>query len=104
MISKGARYKFGVSVQSKGFAEAPAAILKALKRLDWAKNVAVSSATANFPADHEIGDDSITNLDAHSQSFNELLALGYMEDDKINVCYRCWRRYCSVLTYHSTVS
>lgn len=80
----GARYKFGVSVQSKGFAEAPAAILKALKRLDWAKNVAVSSATANFPADHEIGDETITNLDAHSQSFNELLALGYMEDDKIN--------------------
>ncbi|KAK0661566.1 hypothetical protein QBC41DRAFT_382939, partial [Cercophora samala] len=80
----GARYKFGVSVQSKGFADAPAAILKALKRLDWAKNAAVSSATANLPEEYDLGDESLTNLDAHNQRFNELLALGYMESDKIN--------------------
>ncbi|KAK4199729.1 hypothetical protein QBC40DRAFT_265647 [Triangularia verruculosa] len=81
----GARYKFGVSVQSKGFADAPPAILKALKRLDWAKTAAVSSATANLPLDqHALGDDTLTDVALHNQSFNELLALGYMEDDKIN--------------------
>ncbi|KAK4178904.1 hypothetical protein QBC36DRAFT_181507 [Triangularia setosa] len=81
----GARYKFGVSVQSKGFADAPPTILKALKRLDWAKSAAVSSATANLPlAEHGLGDDSLTDLAAHNQSFNELLALGYMEEDRIN--------------------
>ncbi|KAK0718857.1 hypothetical protein B0T21DRAFT_351641 [Apiosordaria backusii] len=81
----GARYKFGVSVQSKGFADAPPAILKALKRLDWAKGVAVSSATANFPISrHGLGDNFFEDLAAQDQNFNELLALGYMEEDRIN--------------------
>ncbi|KXX72819.1 hypothetical protein MMYC01_210501 [Madurella mycetomatis] len=82
----GARYKFGVSVQSKGFAEAPDVILRALQRLAWAKKVAVSRSNAfikGLPGSF-IGDHALVG---ESGDFNELLALGYMEDDKINAHY-----------------
>ncbi|KAK0748348.1 hypothetical protein B0T21DRAFT_406874 [Apiosordaria backusii] len=65
---------------------APAAILKALKRLDWAKSAAVSSTTVNLPiSQHGLGDDALGDLAAHNQDFNELLALGHMEEDRINL-------------------
>ncbi|KAK1758514.1 hypothetical protein QBC47DRAFT_374919 [Echria macrotheca] len=77
----GARYKFGVAVQSKGFDEAPPTILRALHRLIWASEGAVSMTpqllTGENPSEH-------TPPLAMEHSFNELLALGYMERDQIN--------------------
>lgn len=73
-----------MAVQSKGFDEAPDVILRALQRLIWAKKVAVPQSNAfinQLPA-RFIGDHSLVE---ESGDFNELLALGYMEDDKINV-------------------
>lgn len=56
-----------MSVLSKGFDEAPPAILKALKRLTWAGEHAVSNQLATFVP------------------FNELLSIGYFEDTEIGV-------------------
>ncbi|KAL2161356.1 hypothetical protein VTH06DRAFT_8578 [Thermothelomyces fergusii] len=79
----GARYKFGVTVQSKGFSEAPDVILRALQRLIWAKHVAVEHSNAFVRAlDPKHGGERAVVPD--SGDFNELLALGYMEQDKIN--------------------
>ncbi|KAI9743396.1 MAG: hypothetical protein M1818_003243 [Claussenomyces sp. TS43310] len=61
----GAPYKYGVSVLSKGFDEAPPVIIKALKRLTWAGNQAVSDNLESF------------------HPFNELLSIGYFEDTSI---------------------
>lgn len=60
-------YKYVVSVDSKGFSEAPDKILRALGRLSWAAEKAVvDTADSYFPP-------------------NELLMLGYFEDMKIGV-------------------
>ncbi|KAK3298414.1 uncharacterized protein B0H64DRAFT_353969 [Chaetomium fimeti] len=79
----GAKYKFGVTVQSKGLDEAPDVILRALQRLIWAKQVSVDKSNAFICAldQNTIGKHAIVPTDG---DFNELLALGYMEDDKIN--------------------
>jgi hypothetical protein len=71
-------------VQSKGFAEAPDVILRALHRLIWAKQVAVDNSNAFISTldPKNIGAHALVN---NTMDFNELLALGYMEDDKINV-------------------
>ncbi|KAK1656092.1 hypothetical protein BDP81DRAFT_278022, partial [Colletotrichum phormii] len=62
----GAPYKFVVAVDSKPFSEAPEAFIGALKRMEWAGRLTRDpSITADF-----------TN-------FNELLSIGYMEEDKI---------------------
>jgi Alkylated DNA repair protein len=82
---QGARYKFGVTVQSKGFDEAPDVILKALHRLIWAKTVTVKASNAFL----EKLDPEAIGPKAYlpkANDFNELLALGYMEGDKIRVC------------------
>ncbi|KAL2017379.1 hypothetical protein VTK56DRAFT_2259 [Thermocarpiscus australiensis] len=79
----GARYKFGVPVQSKGFSEAPDVVLRALQRLIWAKKVAVAESNKFI----DTLDGKLVSTHARvtdSKEFNELLALGYMEDDKIN--------------------
>jgi hypothetical protein len=83
-FSQGARYKFGVTVQSKGFSEAPDVILKCLHRLMWARKLCVrlSNAFISTLDERLIGDDAIVS---ETGEFNELLALGYMEADKINV-------------------
>lgn len=60
-------YKYVVSVGSKGFDEAPCEILRALGRLSWATEKAVSTA-GHQPL-----------------SPNELLLLGYLEGMKIGV-------------------
>ncbi|KAK4187259.1 hypothetical protein QBC35DRAFT_385243 [Podospora australis] len=78
----GARYKFGVTVQSKGFNEAPAQILMALQRLIWAKNQAVMYSNA-FIGSQDAATVSQSALLGDHQDFNELLALGYMEEDRI---------------------
>lgn len=61
-------YKYVVSVDSKGFDEAPDPVLRALGRLTWATEQAVTSAGDQFLPP------------------NELLMLGYFEDMKIGVC------------------
>ncbi|KAK4137082.1 hypothetical protein BT67DRAFT_448305 [Trichocladium antarcticum] len=79
----GARYKFGVAVQSKGFSEAPDVILRGLHRLIWAKKAALAASNdfiATLPP-KAIGPSSCP---VDVKDFNELLALGYMENDKIN--------------------
>ncbi|KAK3330470.1 hypothetical protein B0H66DRAFT_612078, partial [Apodospora peruviana] len=76
----GACYKFGVAVQSKGFDDAPDVVLRALHRLTWAGGAAVKAATDHLLRhNHEQNDEVVRNND-----FNELLALGYMENDRIN--------------------
>ena len=74
-----------MSVQSKGFSEAPDVILRALQRLIWVKKVAVECSNEFIRALGVGAEVSSSALVDGSQDFNELLALGYMEDDKINV-------------------
>lgn len=77
----GAKYKFGVDVQSKGFDEAPDSILQAVQRLKWAGRTAVPMA-AQF-----IESSGLNGADIHDANvdFNECLSLGYMEADRIKV-------------------
>ena len=58
-------YKYIVSVDSKSFSEAHPTIMKVLHRLSWA-------------AQQVVHDGSFTE-------FNELLAVGYFEDQRMNV-------------------
>lgn len=60
-------YKYVVSVDSKGFDEASDDVLRALSRLSWATEKAVTSAGSEY------------------QAPNELLILGYFEDMRIGV-------------------
>lgn len=64
---QGMPYKYVVSVDSKGFDEASDDILRALGRLTWATEQAVSNAGNRFLPP------------------NELLLLGYLEKMKIGV-------------------
>lgn len=60
-------YKYVVSVDSKGFDQAPPDVMRALGRLTWATEQAVTAA----------GDDFLPP--------NELLTLAYFEDMSIGV-------------------
>ncbi|KAJ5317659.1 hypothetical protein PENANT_c004G03288 [Penicillium antarcticum] len=64
-VNYGMPYKYVVSVDSKGFDEAPEDMLRALGRLSWATENAVLSAGDNYLPP------------------NELLTLGYFEEMKI---------------------
>ncbi|KAJ5495087.1 hypothetical protein N7539_000203 [Penicillium diatomitis] len=64
-VNYGVPYKYVVSVDSRGFSEAPAEILTALGRLSWATKIAVGRSGGEY------------------QPPNELLALGYLEQMKI---------------------
>ena len=74
-------------------------ILRALHRLIWAKKVAVESANAFIGTLDEkwVGPHALV---PSSAEFNELLALGYMENDKINVSYLRPPLYCLLLTWN----
>lgn len=58
-------YKYVVDVNSKPFCEAPQPIISALHRLSWAGQTTVTDGTF--------------------KPFNELLTLGYFEEQKIGV-------------------
>lgn len=58
-------YKYIVDVDSKSFGEAPSTIMKILQRLTWAGRQAV--------------------MDGSFKPFNELLAVGYFEEQRMNV-------------------
>lgn len=62
---QGLPYKYVVAMDSRGFSEAPPAIIDALNHLSWA------------------GKDAIK--DGSYQPFNELLCLGYREKQSIGV-------------------
>ncbi len=87
---QGAPYKFGVSVESKGFDEAPDCVLKAIQRLDWAAKVAIDSTMKMLPFLPHPGQDSPPG---ERRAYNELLILGYMEKDQINVSFSKLKRY-----------
>lgn len=81
---QGLPYKYVVAVDSRGFSEAPSAIMNALNHLTWA------------------GKDAIK--DGSYRPFNELLCLGYMEKQEIgvslsNVC--CYQNFPPKLTKSS---
>jgi hypothetical protein len=92
-----------VTVQSRGFSQAPDVILRALHRLIWAKTVAVAASNA-FIRTLDRGTRGQDSLVTNARDFNELLALGYMEDDKINVrlSFSCLRLHAHTqkLQYH----
>ena len=62
-------YKYVVAVRSRAFKEAPPLVLNAREMLEWAGKFVVG--------------------DKESTRFNELLAIGYYEKQKMNVslCY-----------------
>lgn len=64
-LAQGMPYKYVVSVDSKPFRGAPQVVMDGLNRLTWAGK-------------HTVGD-------ATFLQFNELLALGYFEDQSIGV-------------------
>ncbi|EFQ26605.1 uncharacterized protein GLRG_02425 [Colletotrichum graminicola M1.001] len=63
----GAPYKFAVNVHSRPFSEAPDSLIGALKRMQWAGQKSVDMTS-----------------DTDFVDFNELLSIGYMEEDKIS--------------------
>ena len=68
MLSQGAPYKYGVPQASKSFADAPSVIIKTVKRLTWAAELALSSSKFE-----------------KFVPFNELLSIGYFENTHIGV-------------------
>ena len=66
-VNFGMPYKYIVSVDSKGFSEAPKPVMDALNRLTWAGRHCVS--------------------DGSFKDFNEELVLGYFEKQAIGVCF-----------------
>ncbi|KAL0937584.1 uncharacterized protein CTRU02_207315 [Colletotrichum truncatum] len=79
----GAPYKFAVAVASKPFTEAPDSIIGALKRLRWAGRISVSKTNNAFQKEM-VNVARCASLSEDFVEFNELLSLGYMEDDRIN--------------------
>jgi hypothetical protein len=75
-------YKYVVSVDSKGFDQAPAEIMYALGRLSWATKQAV-------------GEEAVAP--------NELLTLGYFDKMSIGVCQSPQILYHLVLTEFSSM-
>ncbi|OIW31189.1 hypothetical protein CONLIGDRAFT_595382, partial [Coniochaeta ligniaria NRRL 30616] len=76
----GAKYKFAVDVQSKGFEDAPDTILQAVQQLKWAGTSAVPLASQFIT---QMGH-SAADIPEANVNFNECLSLGYMTDDRIN--------------------
>jgi len=85
----GAVYKFGVTVQSKGFEQAPDTILQAVQQLQWAGKTAMP-LTQEFIRSTE---GPIAELHTGNVDFNECLALGYMSNDRINVSHQILQDY-----------
>ncbi|KAF9879398.1 hypothetical protein CkaCkLH20_02941 [Colletotrichum karsti] len=77
----GAPYKFAVDVATKSFNEAPESIIAALKRLRWAGRVSVENMNNALEDENlDVVRDSVSD---RFVDFNELLFIGYMEDDRI---------------------
>lgn len=94
---QGANYKFGVQVESEGFAEAPAPVLFSVHRLDWVKSVAISQARGWALANGQ----TYNGISDAVGAFNELLALGFMEEDSINASHSHFPAPCNANTASS---
>ena len=82
----GAHYKYGVSVGSKSFREAPDPVIRALLRLRWAGHQIIEHAKTSVSQLQGDGKVEVAHtLDFDFVEFNELLALGYFKGNKINV-------------------
>ncbi|KAJ2904878.1 hypothetical protein MKZ38_006919 [Zalerion maritima] len=77
----GAKYKFGVTVASTGFEEAPDTILRATQRLRWAGERAIEKTVESFDENEDPGRDV---LPSEFIQFNEMLSIGYFRDGKIS--------------------
>lgn len=98
----GAPYKFAVNVHSRPFSEAPESIIGALKRMQWAgkQSIATTNKTIDAYA-QQPGFSEIVPCDTLTSNFvdfNELLSIGYMEEDKISVSYGIIMLFASRLT------
>ncbi|KAK1963949.1 hypothetical protein LY78DRAFT_704779 [Colletotrichum sublineola] len=84
----GAPYKFAVNVHSRPFSEAPDSVIGALKRMKWAGQTSVRMTNHTVDAYAQLpGYSDMTRCDTLTRDFidfNELLSIGYMEEDKIN--------------------
>ncbi|KAK2001110.1 hypothetical protein LX36DRAFT_629421 [Colletotrichum falcatum] len=84
----GAPYKFAVNVHSRPFSEAPDSVIGALKRMQWAGQTSVDMTNDTMDAYAQLPDYSaMVRCDTLTDDFidfNELLSIGYMEEDKIN--------------------
>ncbi|GKT42462.1 uncharacterized protein ColSpa_02643 [Colletotrichum spaethianum] len=84
----GAPYKFAVNVHSKPFSEAPDSVIGALKRMQWAGQTSVAITNDAMDAYAQLPDYSemarCATLTEDFADFNELLSIGYMEEDKIS--------------------
>lgn len=103
-IMQGAPYKFSAPVASKTFAESPDAVLMGAVRLTWAGQ-ALTEAFDDI-IDHSDRAPSCPTSDFIG--FNELLLLGYMEGDCINVSTSVTAApttgYCSDILMFSTTT
>ncbi|PNH45501.1 hypothetical protein VD0004_g2428 [Verticillium dahliae] len=77
----GAPYKFVVAVNSTSFKEAPPYVMQALKRMQWAGRQSVQASNDGFEQGHAL---KSASMDTKFVDFNELLTIGYMEDDAIS--------------------
>ncbi|KAG7108578.1 hypothetical protein HYQ44_012454 [Verticillium longisporum] len=77
----GAPYKFVVAVKSTSFKEAPPYVMQALKRMQWAGRQSVQASNDGFEQGHAL---KPASMDTKFVDFNELLTIGYMEDDAIS--------------------
>ncbi|KZL86345.1 oxoglutarate iron-dependent oxygenase protein [Colletotrichum incanum] len=84
----GAPYKFAVNVHSRPFSEAPDSVIGALKRMQWAGHTSVDMTNNAMDAYAQMPDYSkMARCDTLTEDFvdfNELLSIGYMEEDKIS--------------------
>ncbi|KAK1986154.1 hypothetical protein LZ30DRAFT_648473 [Colletotrichum cereale] len=84
----GAPYKFAVNVRSRPFSEAPSSVIGALKRMQWAAQTSVDMTSDTVHAYTQLPDYSeMARCDTLTEDFidfNELLSIGYMEEDKIS--------------------
>ena len=82
----GAHYKYGVSVGSKSFCDAPDPVIRALLRLRWAGRLVVEhsrTSVAQYQGRGKV--ETAQSLGFDFVEFNELLALGYFKGNMINV-------------------
>ncbi|KAM0282259.1 hypothetical protein ACHAQH_003123 [Verticillium albo-atrum] len=77
----GAPYKFVVAVNSTSFKDAPPYVMQALMRMQWAGRKSVQASNDAF--EEELATRSHL-MDREFVDFNELLTIGYMEDDAIS--------------------
>ncbi|KAK6085320.1 hypothetical protein SCUP234_02868 [Seiridium cupressi] len=78
----GAPYKFGVFVDTTAFADAPEPILRSVSQLTWAQKEAIVATKERFLQDGTRC--SAESMSLKSETFNELLSLGYFESSKIS--------------------